>query len=95
MRSSTAVRLSSWTTRVFRPWLVATVFGLGLGAALLSVDAPESPGSYIEQAARPAVYDEPVAVVAPPTASFTPEPPIAPLAGLVEGAASALPPDLE
>lgn len=98
MRSPTAASLVSWPASIFKPWLVASVFGLGLGFALLSVDSVEPPSSYTEPASRAAVYEEPIAapVVLPSVAAtFVPEPPIAPLAGLVEGAASALPPELE
>jgi hypothetical protein len=94
MRSPTAVRLAAWATRVFRPWLVASVFGSALGWALLNVDTPEAPGSYAEPAPRAAVFDA-SAATPEPTLTFVPEPPIAPLAGLVEGAASAFPPELE
>lgn len=83
---------------MFKPWLVASVSGLGLGFALLSVDSVEPPSSYIEPASRAAVYEEPIAaavVLQPVTATSVPEPPLAPLAEVVEGAASALPPELE
>lgn len=77
------------------------MFGLGLGFALLSVDSVEPPSSYTEPASRAAVYEEPFTPaptnqpVTVADGTFVPEPPIAPLAGLVEGAAYALPPELE
>ncbi|MBC8012424.1 MAG: hypothetical protein H7067_20265 [Burkholderiales bacterium] len=98
MRSPTDASIVPWTTRVFRPWLVASVFGLALGLTLLNVETPESPSSYTEPAPRAAVYDEPaVSLVVVPSveATVVSEPPLTPLVGLVDGAASASPPVLE
>jgi hypothetical protein len=100
MRPPTDASFVPWTTRVFRPWLVASVFGLALGLTLLNMQSAEAPGSYSEPAPRAAVYDEPAAVstvAAVPSveAAAVSEPALTPLVGLVDGAASASPPVLE
>ncbi len=59
MRAPTDAGPASWPLRVFRPWLVATVFGLALGMLLLSV-APRSSWDeyeYLQSMPRAAVYD--------------------------------------
>jgi hypothetical protein len=45
------------TSRIFRPWILATVGGLSIGCALLNISSPERVSSYPELGSRAAVYD--------------------------------------
>ena len=45
------------TSRIFRPWVLASVGGLSIGCALLNITNSERIGSYPDMAARAAVYD--------------------------------------
>ncbi len=59
MRATPEAGSPAWPMRLFRPWLVATLGGLTIGASLLSFDSAGLANSYPESAPHAAVYDAP------------------------------------
>lgn len=58
MRSRTEASLALWPMRILRPWQVATVTGLLIGASLLYISSPaESSLTYPEYSPRAASSD--------------------------------------
>lgn len=58
MRPPSEASLPAWPLRVFRPWVVACLGGIFIGASLLQIKPREELNSYLEQPPRGAAVSE-------------------------------------
>lgn len=87
MRPHIDVRPVSWTPRIFRPWVIASIAGICIGSGLLQVDMKQEEDSYSEPNLRAAGYDANPSPVGPEAVPVVvADPALPPMTGLAEGA---------
>ena len=71
MRPPSDASSAPWVVRFFRPWLVASLAGLGLGFELMQLGEPPEATYYVEYSPQAAVQDSPTVQLAPATEKMT------------------------